>query len=115
MYPITALAFIVTKIFYPLTQNDLYWVYFGGWLILTIFFILKKNDTFTNKFCLISGSILGFLIPITNGIVSGNWFWTSFIENKIQVFFIDAFWIVLASITLYVAFSLKPKVPASQK
>jgi len=115
MYPITALAFIATKIFYPLTQDDLYWIYFGGWLILTIFFILKKNDAFTNKFCLISGSILGFLIPITNGIVSGKWFWTSFIENKIQVFFIDAFWILLASITLYVAISLKPKVAVSQK
>jgi hypothetical protein len=74
-----------------------------------VFFILKKNDAFTNKFCLISGSILGFLIPITNGIVSGNWFWTSFIENKIQVFFIDVFWIVLASISLYVAYHLKPK------
>lgn len=111
MYPITALAFIVSKIFYPLTQDNLFMVYFGGWLILAIFFILKKNDAFTNKFCLISGSILGFLIPVTNGIVSGNWFWTSFMQNRTQVFFIDIFWIVLASISLYVAYSLKPKKP----
>jgi len=109
MYPITALAFIVSKIFYPLTQDNLFMVYFGGWLILAIFFILKKNDAFTNRFCLISGSILGFLIPVTNGIVSGNWFWTSFMQNRTQVFFIDIFWIVLASISLYVAYSLKPK------
>jgi len=109
MYPITALAFIVTKIFYPLTQQNLYTVYFVGWLILTVFFILKKDDAFTNKFCLIAGSVLGFLIPITNGVVSGNWFWSSFMQNKIQVFFIDVFWIVLASISLYVAYHLKPK------
>lgn len=109
MYPITALSFIGTKIFYPLSQPNLFSLYFGGWLLLTIFFIIKKDDAFTNKFCLISGSILGFLIPITNGIVSGNWFWTSFIENKIQIFFIDVFWIVLASITLYTAYHLKPK------
>ncbi|UUW10333.1 PepSY domain-containing protein [Flavobacterium plurextorum] len=109
MYPITALAFIVAKVFYPLTQDNLYLLYFGGWLLLTIFFIIKKNDAFTNKSCLISGSILGFLIPITNGIISGNWFWNSFMENKIQIFFIDAFWIVLASITLYTAYHLKPK------
>lgn len=109
MYPITALAFIGTKIFYPLSQSNLFSLYFGGWLLLTIFFIIKKNDAFTNKFCLISGSILGFLIPITNGIVSGNWFWTSFMENKIQIFFIDVFWIVLASLTLYTAYHLKPK------
>ncbi|UTN05530.1 PepSY domain-containing protein [Flavobacterium bizetiae] len=109
MYPITALAFIVTKIFYPLSQNNLFTVYFGGWLVLTIFFILKKNDAFTNKFCLISGSILGFLIPVTNGIVTGNWFWHSFMHNQIQVFFIDVFWIVLASLTLYVAYHLNQK------
>ena len=109
MYPITALSFIGTKIFYPLSQSNLFSLYFGGWLLLTIFFIIKKDDAFTNKFCLISGSILGFLIPITNGIVSGNWFWTSFMENKIQIFFIDVFWIFLASITLYTAYHLKPK------
>ncbi|WDF60000.1 PepSY-associated TM helix domain-containing protein [Flavobacterium sp. KACC 22758] len=108
MYPITALAFIGSKIFYPLSQSNLFRLYFGGWLLLTIFFIIKKNDAFTNRFCLISGSILGFLIPITNGIVSGQWFWTSFMENKIQIFFIDVFWIVLASITLYTAYHLKP-------
>jgi uncharacterized iron-regulated membrane protein len=112
MYPITALAFIGSKIFYPLSQSNLFRLYFGGWLLLTIFFIIKKNDAFTNRFCLISGSILGFLIPITNGIVSGQWFWTSFMENKIQIFFIDVFWIVLASITLYTAYHLKPKKEA---
>lgn len=109
MYPITALAFIGSKIFYPLSQSNLFSLYFGGWLILTVFFIIKKNDDFTNKFCLISGSILGFLIPITNGIVSGDWFWTSFMEHKIQIFFIDVFWIALASISLYTAYHLKPK------
>jgi uncharacterized iron-regulated membrane protein len=109
MYPITALAFIGSKIFYPLSQSNLYALYFGGWLLLTIFFIIKKNDTFTNKFCLISGSILGFLIPVTNGIVSGDWFWNSFMQNKFQIFFIDVFWIFLAGISLYTAYHLKPK------
>ncbi|KUJ63131.1 hypothetical protein AR687_02960 [Flavobacteriaceae bacterium CRH] len=112
MYPITALTFIGSKIFYPLSQTNLFILYFGGWLLLAIFFILKKDDGFTNKFCLISGSILGFLIPITNGIVTGRWFWSSFIQNHIQVFFIDVFWIVLASISLYVAYHLKPKTEA---
>ncbi|MCP2026619.1 putative iron-regulated membrane protein [Flavobacterium sp. HSC-32F16] len=109
MYPITALAFIGSKIFYPLSKTNLFYLYFGGWLLLTIFFIIKRNDAFTNRFCLISGSILGFLIPITNGIVTGSWFWTSFMQNKIQIFFIDVFWIALASISLYTAYHLKPK------
>jgi uncharacterized iron-regulated membrane protein len=115
MYPITALAFIAAKVFYPLGQSNIFTLYFGGWLLLSIFFIIKKNDSFTNKFCLISGSILGFLIPIANGIVSGNWFWNSFLQNHIQVFFIDVFWIVLASISLYVAYHLKPKTATLEK
>lgn len=109
MYPITALTFIGSKIFYPLSKSNLFALYFGGWLLLAIFFIIKKSDAFTNKFCLLSGSILGFLIPITNGIVTGNWFWNSFMHNQIQIFFIDVFWIVLATISLYVAYNLKPK------
>ncbi|MBS7254985.1 PepSY-associated TM helix domain-containing protein [Flavobacterium branchiicola] len=113
MYPITALTFIGSKIFYPLSKSNLFAIYFGGWLLLAIFFIIKKNDSFTNKFCLISGSILGFLIPITNGIVTGNWFWNSFMQNKIQIFVIDVFWISLASISLYVAYHLKPKKAVS--
>ncbi|WP_276379008.1 PepSY domain-containing protein [Flavobacterium sp. H4147] len=115
MYPITALAFIGSKLFYPLSQSNLYILYFGGWLLLTIFFIIKKNDAFTNKFCLISGSILGFFIPITNGIVTGNWFWNSFMQHKIQIFFIDVFWIFLAATSLYVVYHLKPKKAVSEK
>ena len=109
MYPVTALAFIGAKLFYPLSQSNLYTLYFVSWLLLTIFFIVKRKDAFTNKYSLISGSILGFLVPVINGIVTGKWFWSSFINNQFQIFFIDVFWIVLASITLYVAFSLQPK------
>ncbi|MEO8237093.1 MAG: hypothetical protein ABI793_09700 [Flavobacterium sp.] len=49
------------------------------------------------------------MIPIANGICTGNWFWKTFAKDQVQILFIDVFWIVLASITFYVAFSLKPK------
>lgn len=107
MYPVTAIAFIANKVFYPLSQSDIYSVYFITWLVLIVFFLLKRDINFTNKWCLISGSILGFLIPIANGICTGNWFWKTFAQNQFQIFFIDIFWIVLASITLYVSFKLK--------
>ena len=108
MYPVTALSFIIAKVFHPLGQSNLYSVYFISWLLLSIFFILKKNNNFTNQFCLVSGSILGFLIPITNGILTGNWFWTSFSQQS-QTFIVDVFWIILATTTLYVSFKLKAR------
>ncbi|MCD0464179.1 PepSY domain-containing protein [Flavobacterium sp. ENC] len=113
MYPVTALAFIANKAFYPLSQENIYSVYFISWLVLIVFFLLKRDLNFTNKWCLISGSILGFIVPIANGICSGNWFWKTFAADQTQIFFIDIFWIVLASLTLFVSFKLK-KVKADR-
>lgn len=109
MFPVTALTFIIAKICYPLGKDNMYTVYFISWLILSIFFILKKNNRFTNQFCLLSGSILGFFIPIANGIQTGNWFWISCSNHQFQPFFVDVFWIVLSTITLYASFKLKTK------
>jgi len=109
MYPVTALAFIASKVLYPLSMTEIYTLYFVSWLVLTVFFILKKNNYFTNKYTLLSGSILGFLVPVANGVVSGKWFWNSFAENQFQVFLIDVLWILLSTVTLYTVFSLKKK------
>lgn len=109
MFPVTALTFIIVKVFYPLSQDNMYTVYFVSWLLLTIFFILKKNNAFTNRFCLLSGSILGFVIPIANGIKTGNWFWISFSSRQFQLFFVDAFWIFLSAITLYASYKLRTR------
>lgn len=107
MFPVTALSFIVAKIWYPLGRDNTYSVYFISWLLLSIFFILKKNNAFTNQFCLLSGSILGFVIPLANGIKTGNWFWISFINHQFQLFFVDVFWISLSAITLYASYKLR--------
>ncbi|MEL1241175.1 PepSY-associated TM helix domain-containing protein [Flavobacterium flavipallidum] len=107
MFPVTALSFIIAKLYYPLAQNTTYTVFFISWLLLSIFFILKKNNHFTNQFCLFSGSILGFLIPVVNGIKTGNWFWISYTNNHFQMFFVDVFWIILSAISLYAAYKLK--------
>ncbi|MFA9187324.1 PepSY-associated TM helix domain-containing protein [Flavobacterium magnesitis] len=111
MFPVTALTFIIAKVCYPLGQDNTYAVYFISWLLLSIFFILKKNNRFTNQFCLLSGSILGFLIPITNGIKTGNWFWVSYSNHQFQPFFVDVFWIILSVITLYATLKLKSSKP----
>lgn len=58
--------------------------------------------------CLLSASMLGFLIPIANGIITGKWFWTTF-NTQFQLFFIDVFWIILASISLNAALKMLTK------
>jgi hypothetical protein len=106
MYPVTALSFIAVKVFEPVSKSFIYNFYFISWLLATIFFILKKNHFFTNKYTLFSGSILGLLIPIINGSMTGNWIWKSY-KQDFQLFFVDVFWITISLITLYVTFKLK--------
>ncbi|MCM5661420.1 PepSY-associated TM helix domain-containing protein [Galbibacter mesophilus] len=107
MYPTTALSFIAVKIFPFADKAFIYQFYFICWLILSIIFICKQSLYSINRYALLIGSIIGFFIPISNGIITGNWFWKSYSENLFQSFFIDIFWLVLASITLLVSFKIR--------
>lgn len=110
MYPITAFTFILVKIYQPAGMNFIYKAYFIGWLLLSIFFIVKNDNHFTNKHTLLSGSILGLLIPITNGFVTGNWVWKSHHNDYSQILFIDVLWILLSLIGFMVVFKLNRDV-----
>lgn len=109
MYPITAASFIAVKTFQPENQTFIYGFYFIGWLLLSLFYIWKKQLYFINKHALLSGSILGLLIPIANGLTTGNWFWNSFVRQQFQIFFVDMFWLVLALVTLWISCKITSK------
>ncbi|MFC5046438.1 PepSY-associated TM helix domain-containing protein [Aquimarina hainanensis] len=119
MYPITAISFVVSKLIpeeHNLMRMDiLYWTFFGGWLLATVFFILKKDNFYTNKYCLLSGSIVGFFIPISNGISSGNWIWVTYMNHQHEILFIDVFWIVVSVITFITALKVKRKEEPQRK
>ena len=112
MYPVTALAFIAVKVIQPAGQTFLYWFYFGVWLLLSLYLIFKKDLKYMSDFCLIAGSILGFLIPLANGVFSNSWFWEQFALGNVQIAFVDLFWIILALLSLF-AFT-KSKSPVKE-
>ena len=47
---------------------------------------------FTNKWTLISGGILGLLVPIANGMASGNWMWVAFQKGYQHILLVDLLW-----------------------
>lgn len=100
MYPVTAAAFIVMKIFPDRGQGFTYKVYFWSWLAVAVLFAARHNHYKTNRDCLLAGSLLGFLVPVTNGIVTGNWIWVSCINRYHDILLIDVFWLLFASGTL---------------
>ncbi|MBQ4914218.1 PepSY domain-containing protein [Maribacter sp. MMG018] len=115
MYPITALSFIMVQVVNPAGMSMLYKFFFIGWLLISILFILKKDNYFTNKYSLLSGSILGLAIPIVNGIYTGNWLWVSYSKRLEQILFIDVFWILLALTGFWVLYKMnKQQKPTVQ-
>ncbi|MBO0321842.1 PepSY domain-containing protein [Muricauda sp. CAU 1633] len=104
LLPVTALEFIIVKFAPEVNMGFLYQTYFPIWLVTTIFFILKKDIAFTNKWTLISGGILGLMIPIANGIASGNWMWVAYANGQQQIFLVDLLWVILGMVSLWVAF-----------
>ena len=111
MFPIIAFSFIVSKLLpEELVEHRkiiLSSVFFGGWLLLSIFFWMKKDNYFTNKFTLLSGGILGFCVPLVSGVYAGNWPWFTFMHNHPGVLFIDLLWIGLSALAFFTIWQMK--------
>lgn len=115
MYPVTAFTFVAVKLFVPefdaSRMTSIYHIFFYAWLALSIFFTLKRDNFFTNKYTLLLGAALGFLVPVANGFVSGNWIWKSYLQGHDDIFFMDAFWLLLSVASFVLAIGLKRKEP----
>lgn len=109
MYPATALSFIAVKLIGSSGMSFIYYFYFLVWLILSVFYSIKNNTSFTTKNTLLLGSIFGILIPFINGYISGNWFWLSFTTKSFHIFFIDAFWLLLGFISFFSYLQIQKK------
>ncbi|GAA5029760.1 hypothetical protein GCM10011506_18320 [Marivirga lumbricoides] len=118
MYPVTAFTFSVVKLFKdandPQPHLLIFKAFFISWLVLSILFSAKKDNYFTNKYSLLSGSLFGFIVPFANGLITGNWIWKTFNEQQLQIFVVDAFWLITSIISLLVFFKLKPKAKQNQ-
>ncbi|WP_106794037.1 PepSY domain-containing protein [Aquimarina sp. Aq78] len=115
MLPVTALAFLFVKFsngYFEDKQTTIYYFYFMLWLIAIFFFRFKRDNYATNKYSLLLGAIFGFLIPISNGIISGNWIWNTFNQHQFEILLIDVLWIIIASISLVFYFKIQPQVKA---
>src|SRR5690606_36886364 len=76
-------------------QNFLYQVYFWTWLLFSTYYIIRRNINRTNRETLLLGSIIAFIVPIINGMISKNWIWNNLMEGNIDLFSIDFLWICI--------------------
>lgn len=113
MLPVTAGCFILSKLLPESVsasrETILNYAFFLGWLVLSILLSLKKDKQFTNRFTLLSGGILGVLIPVVNGISSGNWFWRTWMNGEYGIFSVDLLWLCSGIICLLIVRKLNRK------
>lgn len=109
MFPITALTLIAVKINSAADQDFIYRFYFYGWLLLSAYYIARRDLKRTNRETILLGSVFSFFIPVANGICSGNWIWKTYATGAIDILFIDVFSIALATIGLISYLKIKQK------
>lgn len=108
MFPITALVFPYVKFRPESGQGEISLFYFGGWLLLSILFFFVKDLKQMTRVSLLSGAIIGLLVPVCNGCFGGSWFWQSFHTNN-SFFVVDVMWLIIGLISLASVFAMNGK------
>ncbi|MEL6661269.1 MAG: PepSY-associated TM helix domain-containing protein, partial [Bacteroidota bacterium] len=106
MFPAFAIIFVANKLV-PIglvdrvaTVNS---IFFLSWLGLTLLGLLWNKYSQQNRNYLIIGGFLSLLIPIVNGIVTGDWIWNVWHTYE-WVAYVDVFWLLAGLTALYISF-----------
>ncbi len=109
MLPVTAFTMIVLLFLESPGQSDIYHWYFYSWLVLGIYFVIRKDIALTNKQTLFLSVITCFLVPVFDGIMRNNWLWNTFNRGAYDLLFIDLLFLSLSVINLFVLLKIKTK------
>src|SRR5690606_14419404 len=101
LFPVTALEFILVKIAPQVDMAFLYATYFSLWSGATLVFILIGNPAITNRWSLVIGGLLGLLVPLANGLASGNWLWSTIANGEYHILVVDLLWLFLGFLALW--------------
>jgi len=109
MFPVTALTFIAVKVNNAVDQTFIYHFYFYAWLIFSVYYIIRRNLKRTNQETVLLGSIFSLLIPVANGVYSGNWIWKTYAAGASDIMIFDLFSLSLALVGFYSFYKMKQK------
>ncbi|MEM9986186.1 MAG: PepSY-associated TM helix domain-containing protein [Bacteroidota bacterium] len=115
LFPAVALIFLANKLVPMDLAGRVSYVngaFFLGWLLLILIGLRWNNLSRLNRNYLFIGGILGLLIPLANGLVTGDWMWQTFSRGQFYVFSVDLCWLIAGAVALYLSQKgLKPKDP----
>ncbi|MBT1689316.1 PepSY-associated TM helix domain-containing protein [Dawidia soli] len=114
MLPVTAFTMIVLLFLKDPGQADIYHWYFYSWLVLGVYFIVRKDLAITNRQTTLLSAATCFLLPLLDGIVRDNWFWNTYARRAYDILFIDLLFLTLAVISVVVWVKVR-KAQAAQE
>lgn len=113
LYPAIAIMFLLTKIF-PADMAHRFtwvsWLFLAFWVGYTGYSYLIKDNFRINRNALFLAGVMGILIPVSNGLHSGLWFWKSLSMGYLDSFWVDISWLLCGVVTLWVALKIRPQV-----
>jgi len=107
MLPVTAFTMLSLLFIDKANQSDIYHLYFYSWLVLSAYFIVRKNISLTNHQTLVLSALFCFLLPLADGIKRNNWIWITFNDGRFDILFIDLLFLILALTSVVVLFKIK--------
>jgi hypothetical protein len=102
MLPVTAFTMIVLLFLKNAGQSEIYNWYFYSWLVLGVYFIVRRDLAVTNRQTTLLSAVTCFLLPLLDGIVRDNWFWSTYARRAYDILFIDLLFLSLAVISVVV-------------
>ncbi|WP_134089236.1 PepSY domain-containing protein [Olivibacter sp. XZL3] len=114
MLPVTAFSFILIKALDNVNQTVIYQIYFYSWLVLALYYIVRKNLRRTNGETLLLGGVLALLVPVANGFFAGNWIWSTWSRRATDIFLVDLLWLALGLAALFAFVKIKKRNSVNQ-
>jgi hypothetical protein len=93
----------IAELLVPGIEEHVFWVrtiFFLSWLVLTIAGLFAKTEAGSTRLYLFLGGLCSVIVPITNGIVTNDWFWISWSRENYYVAGTDLFWLATAILSL---------------
>lgn len=107
MLPVTAFTMIVLLFLKDPGQSVIYHWYFYSWLLLGIYFLVRKDISLTTRQSTILSAITCFSLPVLDGIVRNNWFWNTYTHHAYDILFIDLLFLSLSIISVIVLLKIR--------
>jgi uncharacterized iron-regulated membrane protein len=115
MLPVTAFTMIVLLFLKNPDQSDIYHWYFYSWLVLATYFIARRNLAITNRQVLLLSIVTCALLPLFDGIMRGNWFWSTYSRHAYDILFVDVLFLSLSVVSALAFYKVKNKQAVSMQ